>query len=136
MKIWNEYLTLQTREKRELVNITAQVNAAVQKSQIADGIVLVVTQHGNAGVFVNVDDENLRKDIEAWLDTLAPERDGYLYRGQESNAGAHLKNLLAGGQATLALEGGKLVLGPWQQVFYAEFDGQRPKRVLVKILGE
>jgi secondary thiamine-phosphate synthase enzyme len=136
MRIWNEYLTLTTKEKVELLNIQQQVAAAVSKSGIVDGLVVVSTLHANSGIYVNLEDPEFLKDALAWLEQLAPKRDGYHLKKHESNAGTYLKNLLLGHQAILSLEAGKLAMGPWQAVYYAEFDGQRPKRILVKILGE
>lgn len=136
MRIWNEYLTLTTKNRVEVIRLRPQVQAAVTKSGITDGVALVSAQHANAGVYVNLDEESFQQDVLAWLEQLAPEKEGYHLTRQESNAGAYLKNLLLGHQVTLSVEGGKLVLGPWQDVFYVDFDGHRPKQLLVKILGE
>lgn len=136
MRIWNEVLTLETKNKVEVIKLRPQIQAAVQKAGIADGLVVVTTLHGNTGVYVNLEDDGFQKDVLAWLEKLAPESDGYQLARHESNAGAYLKGILLGQQACLSLEGGKLALGPFQEVFYVDFDGQRPKRILVKILGE
>jgi len=137
MRIWNEYVTLQTKNKREFINITPQVKAALEKSGIRDGIILVSAMHVNCAVYVNQDEPGLNQDIEEWLDKLAPFREDYNHgRGHESNAGAHLQNLLLHHQVVVPVADGKLDFGPWQQIFYAELDGQRPKRLLIKIIGE
>lgn len=136
MKIWNEYITIQTKDKREILDLTPKIQQAIAKAEILDGIILVSSMHSNSGVFISQEDEPLHRDLLQWLDTLAPEREGYQFTKGESNAGAYLKNLVVGHQVTLPLENGKAVLGPWQKVFFAEFDGGRPKRVMVKILGE
>jgi len=137
MRIHNEYVTVHVRQQRELVNITSQVKAAIEKSGIRDGLVLVTSLHVNAGIFVNDEEAGLLQDIDAWLDQLAPQRDDYKHGSKfESNASAHLKTILTGNQAALALTEGKLEFGPWQYVFFADFDGGRPKRLLIKVLGE
>lgn len=136
MRIWNEVLTLETKNKVEVLKLRPRIEAAVQKAGIAEGLVVVSTLHGNTGVCVSLEDEAFQKDVLAWLEKLAPEGEGYNLAKHESNAGAYLKGLLLGQQACLSLEGGRLALGPFQEVYYVDFDGQRPKRVLVKILGE
>jgi secondary thiamine-phosphate synthase enzyme len=137
MRIHSEYMTVQTNEKREFLNITANLRDAVSKSGIRDGVILVCSLHSNSGVFVNDDEPGLLRDITEWADRLAPIGPNYHYSPRsESNAGAHLQNLLLNHQAFVSLAEGKLELGPWQQVIYAELDGQRPKRILIKVLGE
>lgn len=137
MRIHSDYITLQTKEKREFLNITPNVKAAVDKSGIRDGIVLVCSLHGNSALFVNDEEPGLLRDITEWADRLAPLGPDYHYSPRsESNAGAHLQSLLLNHQAFVSLADGKLELGPWQNVIYAELDGQRPKRILIKILGE
>jgi secondary thiamine-phosphate synthase enzyme len=137
MKIYNEQLTLQTQGKREFVNITPQVKAAMEKSGFRDGIILVSVLHSNAAVIVNDDEPGLLEDLQSWLDQLAPERDDYKHRGRfESNTGIHLQSLLLHHQVIIAFSEGRLDLGPWQFVLFAELDGQRPKRILVKVMGE
>jgi secondary thiamine-phosphate synthase enzyme len=137
MKIYNEQLTLQTQGKREFVNITPQVKAAMEKSGFRDGIILVSVLHSNAAVIVNDDEPGLLEDLQSWLDQLAPERDDYKHRGRfESNTGIHLQSLLLHHQVIVAFSEGRLDLGPWQFVLFAELDGQRPKRILVKVMGE
>lgn len=137
MKIYTEVIELTSKEKREFINITARVKAALQKSGLQDGILLVSSQHVNAGLFVGDEEPGLLKDISEWLDHLAPERDDYLHSGRfESNAAAHLRTLLVNHQAAVGFAQGRLELGPWQEIFFAEFDGHRPRRILIKILGE
>jgi secondary thiamine-phosphate synthase enzyme len=132
-----EYLSFTTERRREYVNITDRVEDAVRKSGIAEGMALVSAMHITAGVYVNDAEQGLIGDIDAWLDDLAPARSDYRHhRTGEDNADAHLKNLLIGHEVILPVTKGRLDLGPWQQVYYAEFDGQRPKRVIVKVLGD
>jgi secondary thiamine-phosphate synthase enzyme len=130
-------MTLQTKEKREFLNITPNIKAAVEKSGIRDGIILVSSLHSNSALFVNDDEAGLLQDIAEWADRIAPFGPDYHHSARsESNAGAHLQSLLLHHQAFVSLADGKLELGPWQNVIYAELDGQRPKRILIKILGE
>jgi secondary thiamine-phosphate synthase enzyme len=137
MKLYTEIIEMTTKEKRELVNITTRVRAAVDKSGIQDGILIVTALHVNCGIFVNDEEPGLIEDISNWANQLAPERDDYKHgRKFESNAAAHLQTLLLNHQATVGFSQGHLELGPWQQIFFAEFDGQRPRRIQVKILGE
>ena len=132
-----EYLSFTTRKRREYLNITDRVEDVVRKSGIAEGMALVAAMHITAGVYVNDAEQGLIEDIDAWLDTLAPARPDYRHhRTGEDNGDAHLKNLLIGHEVILPVTKGRLDLGPWQQVYYAEFDGQRPKRVIVKVLGD
>jgi secondary thiamine-phosphate synthase enzyme len=137
MRIHSEYMTVQTPAKREFMDITANVKDAVAKSGIQNGFILVSSLHSNSGVFVNDGEEGLLRDISEWLDRLAPQCDDYHHAPRaESNAGVHLQNLLLHHQVMVSLTEGKLELGPWQQVIYAELDGQRPKRILIKVFGE
>ncbi len=137
MKAQTEYLTFNTRKHREYVNITEKVADVVEQSGIEEGMVLVSAMHITAGVFVNDAESGLLGDIDEWLEHLAPYRDGYRHhRTGETNGDAHLKNLLVHHQVILPITGGRLDLGPWQQVYYAEFDGQRPKRLVIKAIGE
>ncbi len=137
MKIYNEQITLHTEKLREFINITPSVKAAMEKSGFSDGIILVSTLHSNSAVIVNDEEPGLIEDIEAWLDKLAPLREDYKHMGRfESNAGVHLQGLLLHHQALVAFTAHRLDLGPWQHVLYAELDGQRPKRILVKVIGE
>jgi secondary thiamine-phosphate synthase enzyme len=137
MKIYSEIIELTSTEKREFINITARVRAALQKSGFADGILLVSSQHVNAGVFVNDEESGLLQDISEWAERLAPYSDGYRHAGKfESNAAAHLHTLLLNHQVIVPFANSRLELGPWQDIFFAEFDGHRPRRILIKILGE
>ena len=145
MKSHTKYLTFQTRNRRELVRITDEVAAVAAAAGIQEGMVLVSAMHITAGVFVNDDEPGLHADIEDWVQRLAPgpaaddSRPGPDYRhhrGGEDNGDAHLKNLLVGHQVIVPVTRGRLDLGPWQQVFYYEFDGRRPKRLVLKAMGE
>ncbi|OGR80037.1 MAG: secondary thiamine-phosphate synthase enzyme [Elusimicrobia bacterium RIFCSPLOWO2_02_FULL_39_32] len=137
MKSYREYLWVQTKKHREFINITPQVEAALKKSGIQEGFILVSAMHITAGVWVNDDEQGLLKDIEEWLEKLAPEGPDYNHhRTGETNGDAHLKSLLAHHQVMVPITEGKLDFGPWQQIFYGEFDGQRKKRIIVKIIGE
>ena len=136
MKTTTKYLTFNTRQKREYLNITDQVEAVVAESGVAEGMVLVSAMHITAGVFVNDAESGLLADIDDWLERLAPRRDDYRHhRTGETNGDAHLKNLLVHHQVILPITGGEVDLGPWQQVYYAEFDGRRPKRLVIKAMG-
>jgi len=137
MKAYTEYHTFETKKHREFVHITPQVDAAVRKSGIKEGMVLVSAMHITAGVYVNDLESGLIEDIEEWLEQLAPFRQDYRHHDTgEENGDAHLKSLLIHHQVILPITNGKLDLGPWQRVFYAEFDGQRPKRLIIKVMGE
>jgi len=138
MKAYTDYLTFKTEKKIELINITSQVEKAISKSGINEGLCLVNAMHITASVFINDEEQGLKQDFLEWLETLAP-TDVKRYRHNlsgEDNGHAHVKRTVMGREATLAVTGGKLDLGPWEQIFYGEFDGQRPKRVLIKIIGE
>ncbi len=137
MKSRTDYLWFNTPHHRDTVNITEQVAESVQKSGVKEGMALVSAMHITAGVFVNDDEPGILKDIDEWLERLAPFREDYRHhRTGETNGDSHLKNILVHHQVILPITDGKLDLGPWQQVFYAEFDGQRRKRVIVKVMGE
>jgi secondary thiamine-phosphate synthase enzyme len=137
MNFHTEYLTFNTRKHREYVHITPQVEAIVKKSGIKDGMVLISAMHITAGVYVNDDESGLIEDIDKWLEGLAPFRENYKHHQTgEDNGDSHLKALLIHHQVILPITNGKLDLGTWQRVFYAEFDGQRNKRVIVKVMGE
>ena len=131
-----EYLVMRTAKPREFVNLTEKVRSIVRSSGIREGLVLVSAMHITAAVNVNDNESGLIRDIAAWTERLVPERDYEHHRTGESNGDAHLKNLLLGHQVVLPITEGALDLGPWEQVFYAEFDGQRRKRVIVKVIGE
>jgi secondary thiamine-phosphate synthase enzyme len=137
MKSHTEYLWFNTKKQREFINITEEVEKALEKSQIKEGLILVSAMHITAGVYVNDAESGLIADIEEWLEKLAPFRRDYRHhRTGETNGDAHLKNLLIGHEVVVPVTDGKLDFGPWQQVYYAEFDGQRRKRVLIKVIGE
>jgi secondary thiamine-phosphate synthase enzyme len=137
MKSHTEYLWFNTKKQREFINMTDEVQKALEKSQIKEGLILVSAMHITAGVYVNDAESGLIADIEEWLDKLAPFRQDYRHHHTgESNGDAHLKNLLIGHEVVVPVTNGKLDFGPWQQVYYAEFDGQRRKRVIIKVLGE
>ena len=137
MKFHTEYVTFNTKKHREYVHLTPQVEAAVKKSGVKEGMVLVSAMHITASVFVNDNEEGLLADIDEWLEKLAPFRRDYRHhRTGEDNGDAHLKNLLMHHEVILPITAGKLDLGPWQRVFYGEFDGQRPKRLVIKVMGE
>jgi secondary thiamine-phosphate synthase enzyme len=137
MKAATEYLWFNTRTKREYINITSRVQEIVATSGIRDGMVLVSAMHITAGVYVNDAEDGLIQDIDEWLEHLAPYRDDYRHhRTGETNGDAHLKSLLIHHEVIVPVTNGVLDLGPWQQVYYAEFDGMRRKRLVVKVLGE
>lgn len=138
MRSFRKELWFETRNRRELINITPQVEACVKDSKVTEGLILVNAMHITASVFINDDETGLHQDYEAWLEKLAPEHPHSQYRhnGYEDNADAHLKRTIMGREVVVAITSGRLDLGPWEQIFYGEFDGKRRKRVLVKIIGE
>jgi len=137
MKSHCQYLVFNTKKRREYINITSEVEKALRDSGIKEGLILVSAMHITAGVYVNDAEAGLIADIDEWADKLAPYGPDYRHhRTGEDNGDAHLKNLLIGHQVTLPVTDGKLDFGPWQQVYYAEFDGRRRKRVIIKIIGE
>ncbi len=137
MKSHTTYLTFNTKKKREYINITDKVEAALHESGIKEGLALVSAMHITAGVYVNDAESGLIQDIDEWLQKLAPKGPDYRHhRTGETNGDAHLKNLLIGHQVLLPVTNGRLDLGPWQQIYYAEFDGMRKKRLIIKIIGE
>ncbi len=137
VRSYTEYLFFDTAKRREYINITSQVKSALAKSEIKEGMVLVSAMHITAGVYVNDAEEGIIQDIDNMLDELAPFGPDYLHhRTGEDNGDAHLKSILVHHQVILPVTDGKLDLGPWQQVYYAEFDGRRRKRVIIKIIGE
>ena len=137
MTVLTEYLWFTTEKRQEFVRITDQIAAIVTRSDVKEGMVLVSAMHITAGVFVNDWEDGLIHDFQVWLEKLAPAGLNYRHHQTgEDNADAHLKRTLMGHQVILPITSGKLDLGPWEQVFYAEFDGQRKKRVVVKVLGE
>jgi secondary thiamine-phosphate synthase enzyme len=137
MKSHTEYLTFNTKKHREYVHITPQVEAILKRSGVQDGIVLVSAMHITAGVYVNDNESGLIEDIDEWLEKLAPFKQDYKHHETgEDNGDSHLKAILVHHQVIMPVTKGQLDLGTWQRVFYAEFDGQRQKRVLVKVMGE
>lgn len=137
MKFHTEYLTFNTKRHREYIHITPQVEGIVHNAGIKDGMVLVSAMHITAGVYVNDNEEGLIEDIDQWLEKVAPFRREYKHHQTgEDNGDSHLKAILVHHQVIVPVANGKLVLGTWQRVFYAEFDGQRSKRVLVYVMGE
>ncbi len=131
-----EYLWFETASRREFVRITDQVRRIVRDSGVAEGFALVSAMHITAAVYVNDNEAGLIHDIERWADRLAPVADYEHHRSGETNGDAHLKRLLLGHQVVVPVTGGDLDLGPWEEIFYAEFDGQRRKRVVVKVIGD
>ncbi len=138
MKSYRRELWFKTSRRRELVNITADINVTLIESGITDGILLCNAMHITSSIFINDDEAGLHKDFEHWLEKLAPEKpyNQYGHNGFEDNADAHLKRTIMGREVVIAVTDGKLDFGPWEQVFYGEFDGKRKKRVLIKIIGE
>lgn len=139
MKSLTEYLWFNTKTKRAYLNITPQIEDLVKKSQVKEGLCLVNAMHITASVFINDDEDGLKKDFDQWLEKLAPHEPTSAYAHNltgEDNADAHIKRQLMGREVVAAITNGKLDFGPWEQIFYGEFDGMRRKRVLVKIIGE
>lgn len=138
MKSHKKELWFNTSQRRELINITSEVENEVHESGVKEGLVLVNAMHITASVFINDDESGLHQDYERWLEGLAPEKphDQYNHNTAEDNADAHLKRTVMGREVVVAITDGKLDFGPWEQIFYGEFDGKRRKRVLVKIIGE
>ncbi len=138
MKTLTEHLWFETSTRRAFINITPKVEELVKKSGVREGLCLVNAMHITASVFINDDESGLHSDFEVWLEKLAPEKPHSQYRhnGFEDNADAHLKRQVMGREVVAAITAGQLDLGPWEQIFYGEFDGMRRKRVLVKIIGE
>ena len=137
MATYTEYLWFNTKKRQQFVRITDEVEKIVTKSGVDDGFVLVSAMHITAGVYVNDWEDGLIEDFQVWLEKLAPAGLDYRHHQTgEDNADAHLKRTLMGHQVMLPITNGKLDLGPWEQLFYAEFDGQRKKRVVVKVMGE
>ena len=138
MKSYTRELWFEVKQRRELINITPKVLECLRESNIQEGICLVNAMHISASVFINDDESGLHHDFEVWLERLAPEKpyDQYRHNGYEDNADAHLKRTIMGREVVVAVTEGKLHVGPWEQIFYGEFDGMRRKRVLVKIIGE
>ena len=138
MKSYKKELWFSTSSRRELINITPDVNQCLSESGISEGLILVNAMHITASVFINDDESGLHHDYEVWLEKLAPEKPHSQYRhnGFEDNADAHMKRQIMGREVVVAITEGKLDFGPWEQIFYAEFDGRRRKRALVKMIGD
>jgi secondary thiamine-phosphate synthase enzyme len=138
MKSFRKELWFKTPQRRALINITSEVNECLRESGIKEGLCLVNAMHITASVFINDDEAGLHSDFETWLEKLAPEKphSQYAHNGFEDNADAHMKRQIMGREVTCAVTDGALDFGPWEQIFYGEFDGLRNKRVLVKIIGE
>ncbi|MGD0621135.1 MAG: secondary thiamine-phosphate synthase enzyme YjbQ [Thermacetogeniaceae bacterium] len=138
MKSYKKELWFETKHRREFINITPMVQACLQESGIQEGLLLCNAMHITASVFINDDEKGLHRDFENFLEKIAPEKphDQYFHNGYEDNADAHIKRSVMGRDVVVAITDGKLDFGPWEQIFYGEFDGRRKKRVLVKIIGE
>jgi secondary thiamine-phosphate synthase enzyme len=138
MKSYKKELHFNTPTRRQFINITPQVENCLEESGIQEGLCLVNAMHITASVFINDNESGLHQDFETWLEKLAPEKpySQYHHNGAEDNADAHLKRTIMGREVVAAVTGGKLDFGPWEQIFYGEFDGKRKKRVLVKIIGQ
>ena len=138
MKTFRKEITLEIPRRRDYINITPIVADALRESGIQEGLLLCNAMHITASVFINDDESGLHRDFDRWLEKLAPEKpyDQYDHNGFEDNADAHLKRSVMGREAVVAVTNGKLDFGPWEQIFYGEFDGKRTKRVLIKIIGE
>jgi secondary thiamine-phosphate synthase enzyme len=138
MKTYRKELWFETKQRREFINITSLVQSCVKKSGVKEGLCLCNAMHITASVFINDDESGLHHDFEVWLEKLAPEKpySQYKHNGFEDNADAHLKRTIMGREVVVAITDGALDFGPWEQIFYGEFDGKRKKRVLVKIIGE
>lgn len=138
MKSYRKELVFEVKKRREFINITPQINACLQDSGISEGLLLCNAMHITASVFINDDESGLHQDFEDFLERLAPEKpyEQYRHNGFEDNGDAHIKRTIMGREVVVAVTNGKLDFGPWEQIFYGEFDGKRRKRVLVKIIGE
>ena len=138
MKSFRKELWFEAPHRRDYINITREVEKCLQESGVKEGLVLVNAMHITASVFINDDESGLHHDFEVWLEKLAPEKpySQYHHNGSEDNADAHMKRQIMGREVVVAITGGRLDFGPWEQIFYGEFDGKRKKRVLVKIIGE
>lgn len=138
MKSYREVLELNIEKRRDFINITPYVDEALKKSGIKEGLCLVNAMHITASVFINDDESGLHSDFERWLEQLAPEKpySQYAHNGYEDNADAHLKRTIMGREVVVAVTDGRLDFGPWEQIFYGEFDGKRTKKLMIKIIGE
>jgi len=138
MKSYRKELWFDIKKRREFINITPHIEACLNESGIKEGILLCNAMHITASVFINDDESGLHNDFDKWLEKLAPEKpySQYAHNGYEDNADAHLKRTIMGREVVVAITNGRLDFGPWEQIFYGEFDGMRKKRILVKIIGE
>jgi secondary thiamine-phosphate synthase enzyme len=137
MKSYTKYITVNSNKEKDIINITREVEEIVKKSEVKEGLCLVNSMHITSSVFINDNESGLHKDFMKWLEELAPTRPGYEHhKTGEDNADAHLKRTIMGREVTIAITNGELDFGPWENIFYGEFDGKRQKRVLVKIIGE
>lgn len=138
MKTYRKELWFEVKQRRELINITPQIEECLRESGIQEGLILVNAMHITSSVFINDDESGLHHDFEVWLEKLAPEKpyNQYRHNGYEDNADAHLKRTVMGREVVVAISNGRMDFGPWEQIFYGEFDGKRRKRALVKIIGE
>ena len=138
MKSYRKVLELNIPSRRQMINITPEVSRALAESGIQEGLCLVNAMHITASVFINDDESGLHQDFETWLEKLAPEKpyNQYRHNGFEDNADAHLKRTVMGREIVVAVTKGRLDFGPWEQIFYGEFDGKRTKRLMIKIIGE
>ena len=137
MKTHTEYITIRTDKEKEIINITNKIQDIIDNSKIKEGLVLVNSMHITSSIFINDEESGLKEDFMQWLEKLAPYGLDYKHHQTgEDNADAHIKRTLMGHQVTMAITNNALDLGPWEQIYYAEFDGQRKKRVLIKIIGE
>jgi secondary thiamine-phosphate synthase enzyme len=136
MKTFTKKVVIHTEKKKEIVNITGEVEKAIRDSGVKEGLCLVNSMHITSSVFINDEESGLKKDFIDWLEEVAPEREGYAHHQTgEDNADAHLKRTIMGREVVVAITDGKLDFGPWEEIFYGEFDGRRDKRVLIKIIG-
>ena len=137
MKTHTEYITITTLKEKEIINITEKVEQAVQRSGVKEGICLVNSMHITSSVFINDEETGLKQDFLKWLEQIAPVKADYNHhRTGEVNADAHLKRTIMGREVVIAITNSQLDFGPWESIFYGEFDGRRPKKILIKILGE
>ena len=138
MKSYRKELWFEVRQRRELINITPEIEDCLRDSGVQEGLCLVNAMHITSSVFINDDEPGLHHDFEVWLEKMAPEKpyDQYKHNGYEDNADAHIKRTIMGREVVVAITGGQLDFGPWEQIFYGEFDGRRRKRALVKIIGD
>jgi|TARA_B100001971_G_C18160211_1_gene520947 secondary thiamine-phosphate synthase enzyme len=136
MKTHTNYITLRTNKEKEIINITNKVQDVIDNSKIKEGLVLVNSMHITSAVFINDEESGLKQDFMTWLEKLAPAGDYHHHKTGETNADAHLKRTIMGREVVVAITNGKLDFGPWEQIFYGEFDGKRDKRIMVKIIGE